>query len=93
MGSASEKQFHVPKFGNWDGDDNVPYTAYFDSARKDKAGGVMMINPNDPEQNPEAFMFEGGGDENYSVFHAFQVLPALQNNNNTDHKVLAAKKT
>lgn len=32
-----------------------------------------MINPNDPEQNPEAFMFGRGGDENDSVFHAFQV--------------------
>ncbi|CAA2956769.1 RPM1-interacting protein 4-like isoform X2 [Olea europaea var. sylvestris] len=46
---------HVPKFGNWEGD-NVPYTAYFENARKEKTGGVM-INPNDPEQNPEAFNF------------------------------------
>ncbi|WCJ20129.1 RPM1 interacting protein 4 [Euphorbia peplus] len=42
---------HVPKFGNWESD-NIPYTAYFEKARKDKTG---MINPNDPEQNPEAF--------------------------------------
>ncbi|CAJ1962592.1 unnamed protein product [Sphenostylis stenocarpa] len=43
---------HVPKFGNWD-TDNVPYTAYFEHARREK-GGVMM-NPNDPFKNPEAF--------------------------------------
>ncbi|XP_057986482.1 RPM1-interacting protein 4 isoform X2 [Hevea brasiliensis] len=49
---------HVPKFGNWD-DDNIPYTAYFDNARKEKAS--VPINPNDPEQNPEAFMY-GRGD-------------------------------
>ncbi|KAL5988046.1 EH domain-containing protein 1 [Asimina triloba] len=46
---------HVPKFGDWD-DENVPYTAFFENARKDKAPGTRMINPNDPEQNPEAFM-------------------------------------
>ncbi|XP_068668518.1 RPM1-interacting protein 4-like [Aristolochia californica] len=44
---------HVPKFGNWDGE-NVPYTMYFENAQKEKGGG-KMINPNDPEQNPEAF--------------------------------------
>lgn len=48
-----QQRSHVPKFGNWDGD-NVPYTAYFENARKEKAGGIR-INPNDPEQNPEAF--------------------------------------
>ena len=43
---------HVPKFGNWD-NDNVPYTAYFESARRERGG--IMINPNDPMENPEAF--------------------------------------
>ncbi|XP_027338225.1 RPM1-interacting protein 4-like [Abrus precatorius] len=43
---------HVPKFGNWDSD-NVPYTAYFENARREKGG--MMMNPNDPMENPEAF--------------------------------------
>ncbi|XP_029128138.1 RPM1-interacting protein 4-like isoform X2 [Cajanus cajan] len=43
---------HVPKFGNWD-NDNVPYTAYFEHARKEKSG--TMVNPNDPMKNPEAF--------------------------------------
>ncbi|KAL5574773.1 hypothetical protein UlMin_016472 [Ulmus minor] len=42
---------HVPKFGDWD-EDNIPYTAFFDNARK--AGKKM--NPNDPQENPEAFM-------------------------------------
>lgn len=46
---------HVPKFGNWDGE-NVPYTACFETARKANKGGKMM-NPNDPEENPEAFAY------------------------------------
>lgn len=43
---------HVPKFGNWDSN-NIPYTIYFDNAvaRNKKA----LVNPNDPEENPEAF--------------------------------------
>ncbi|PIN26183.1 hypothetical protein CDL12_01062 [Handroanthus impetiginosus] len=43
---------NVPKFGNWE-EDNVPYTVYFDKARKNKGG--KMINPNDPQENPEMF--------------------------------------
>uniref|UniRef100_A0A803NYU5 Uncharacterized protein n=1 Tax=Cannabis sativa TaxID=3483 RepID=A0A803NYU5_CANSA len=50
------KTSHVPKFGNWENDD-VPYTAYFDHARKEKPkGGHARFNPNDPEENPEAFI-------------------------------------
>ncbi|XP_058103273.1 RPM1-interacting protein 4-like [Magnolia sinica] len=45
---------HVPKFGNWESEENVPYTAYFDKARKGKTGG-KLINPNDPQENPDAF--------------------------------------
>ncbi|PIN09309.1 hypothetical protein CDL12_18113 [Handroanthus impetiginosus] len=56
---------HVPKFGNWDGD-NVPYTAYFENARKEKTSGVR-INPNDPEQNPEAFSIRSS-----NISHAAQ---------------------
>ncbi|XP_042067388.1 RPM1-interacting protein 4-like [Salvia splendens] len=52
------KHLHVPKFGNWDGD-NVPYTAFFENARKEKGSGVR-INPNDPQQNPEAFLQADG---------------------------------
>lgn len=44
----------VPKFGNWESEDNIPYTVYFDKARKGKTGG-KMINPNDPQENPEMF--------------------------------------
>ncbi|KAJ1428698.1 RIN4, pathogenic type III effector avirulence factor Avr cleavage site [Sesbania bispinosa] len=47
-----QQHSHVPKFGNWD-TDNVPYTAYFENARREKAG--FMMNPNDPMENPEAF--------------------------------------
>ncbi|KAK7304518.1 hypothetical protein VNO77_42399 [Canavalia gladiata] len=43
---------HVPKFGNWESEENVPYTAYFDKARKGKTG-TKMINPNDPEENSD----------------------------------------
>ncbi|KZV17686.1 hypothetical protein F511_20635 [Dorcoceras hygrometricum] len=43
----------VPQFGNWEGGDNVPYTVYFDKARKTR--GDKMINPNDPLENPDMF--------------------------------------
>lgn len=45
----------VPKFGNWESEDNVPYTVYFEKARKGKTGG-KMINPNDPQENPDMFL-------------------------------------
>lgn len=44
----------VPQFGNWDSEDNVPYTVYFEKARKGRNVG-KMINPNDPMQNPGMF--------------------------------------
>lgn len=43
----------MPKFGNWENEENVPYTVFFDKARQTKGG--KMINPNDPQQNPEMF--------------------------------------
>ena len=53
------KRPHVPKFGDWNNKqgDHVPYTAVFDKARKGKLkdGVVKIMNPNDPEENPEAF--------------------------------------
>lgn len=49
-----QKSSHVPKFGDWDSDNNVPYTDYFENALKQKSG--VKLNPNDPEENPEAFM-------------------------------------
>lgn len=70
----AQKHSHVPKFGNWDNDNNIPYTIYFDNARKDKSG--VKMNPNDPEENPEAFMFMTGGSEiNADNYHAFQSPP------------------
>ncbi|KAJ7546244.1 hypothetical protein O6H91_08G031700 [Diphasiastrum complanatum] len=48
-----QKGTHVPKFGNWDSNDHVPFTRVFDSARAGKGGRPM--NPNDPMENPEAF--------------------------------------
>lgn len=47
-----QQNTHVPKFGNWDG--SIPYTQYFEGARKGRSGG-KIINPNDPFDNPEAF--------------------------------------
>lgn len=44
----------MPKFGNWENDDNTPYTVYFEKARQTRGTGKMM-NPNDPEENPDMF--------------------------------------
>jgi RPM1-interacting protein 4 len=49
-----QQRSHVPQFGNWESGDNVPYTVYFDKARKGRGGG-KMVNPNDPEENPDLF--------------------------------------
>ncbi|CAK9168230.1 unnamed protein product [Ilex paraguariensis] len=45
---------NVPQFGNWENEGAVPYTIYFDNARKGKKGG-KMINPNDPQENRDLF--------------------------------------
>nr|Q8S3M3.1 RecName: Full=NOI-like protein [Elaeis oleifera]AAL87238.1 nitrate-induced NOI-like protein [Elaeis oleifera] len=45
---------HVPKFGNWDGE-NISYTTYFETVHRDKGDGSKIFNPNDPEENPQAF--------------------------------------
>ncbi|MCD7466525.1 RPM1-interacting protein 4 [Datura stramonium] len=44
----------VPKFGNWENDDNMPYTVYFEKARQTRGTG-KIINPNDPQENPDMF--------------------------------------
>ncbi|KAM1154773.1 hypothetical protein ACFX19_037716 [Malus domestica] len=51
-----QKKPHVPKFGDWDNDYSISYTACFETAQKNGVKG----NPNDPEDNPEALkgMFE-----------------------------------
>nr|XP_023892991.1 RPM1-interacting protein 4-like isoform X1 [Quercus suber] len=49
----NEQRSHVPKFGNWESEENVPYTAFFDKARKGRTSGGKMINPNDPQENPD----------------------------------------
>ncbi|XP_061358315.1 RPM1-interacting protein 4-like isoform X2 [Gastrolobium bilobum] len=46
---------HVPKFGNWESGENVPYTVYFDKARQGRPG-AKMINPNDPEENLDSVL-------------------------------------
>ncbi|KAL6567083.1 hypothetical protein OROMI_015487 [Orobanche minor] len=43
----------VPTFGNWENEDDVPYTVYFEKARR-KRGGTML-NPNDPQENLNMF--------------------------------------
>ncbi|MED6155572.1 hypothetical protein PIB30_006439 [Stylosanthes scabra] len=53
---------HVPKFGNWESGENVPYTAYFDKARKDRTG-TKMINPNDPEENSDLSFYNSSSEQ------------------------------
>ncbi|KAL6129284.1 hypothetical protein ACLB2K_072636 [Fragaria x ananassa] len=57
MSTYEQKRPHVPKFGDWNNKaGNIPYTVVFDKARKGKLkDGVKIMNPNDPEENPEAF--------------------------------------
>ncbi|KAK7363793.1 hypothetical protein VNO77_05951 [Canavalia gladiata] len=87
---------HVPKFSSWDSD-NIPYTAYFDNARKENAIG----NPNDPEENPEAFNQYLRGvekDDEEAVkastgIHSFSTSSSEQINHeeeksNSDHSVI-----
>ncbi|KAI3973807.1 hypothetical protein MKX01_030383 [Papaver californicum] len=59
---------HVPKFGDWDSD-NIPYTAYFETSRIEKGSMAKRINPNDPEENPNAF-FRTMGNENDRYYNA-----------------------
>ncbi|KAK1578393.1 hypothetical protein Q3G72_029924 [Acer saccharum] len=68
---------HVPKFGNWDKEDNIPYTSYFENARKGKAG--VRMNPNDPEENPDAFMIASGGGLNSTDHGDYQPIQASVN--------------
>jgi len=56
-----QQRTHVPKFGNWESNDNVPYTAYFDKARKGRTG-TKMINPNDPEENVDLVLDNSSSD-------------------------------
>ncbi|GAB4830241.1 hypothetical protein Ancab_040678 [Ancistrocladus abbreviatus] len=39
----------VPKFGAWEGGEDVAYSTYFENARKNKTRGQM--NPNEPQMN------------------------------------------
>ncbi|GLU12481.1 hypothetical protein SLE2022_291590 [Rubroshorea leprosula] len=68
---------HVPKFGNWD-DDNVPYTTYFENARKERAS--VIRNPNDPEENPGAFMHMRGKLESDGDPSLFQIPHPVNSN-------------
>ena len=47
----------MPKFGNWESEENVPYTAYFEKARKGRGGKI--INPNDPQENLDSVSIWG----------------------------------
>lgn len=52
----------VPKFGDWDTKDDVPYTAVFDKARHKKNG--VKKTPNNRQQNPNTCS------DNFSSFQA-----------------------
>ncbi|KAK6940511.1 RIN4, pathogenic type III effector avirulence factor Avr cleavage site [Dillenia turbinata] len=60
-----QQRSHVPKFGNWESGENVPYTTYFEKARQGR-GGKKMINPNDPEENMDAFSEDASVDQEHS---------------------------
>ncbi|XP_022758709.1 RPM1-interacting protein 4-like isoform X2 [Durio zibethinus] len=47
-----QQRSHVPKFGNWENEENVPYTTFFDKARQGRSGG-KIVNPNDPQESPD----------------------------------------
>ncbi|KAF8030260.1 hypothetical protein BT93_E2647 [Corymbia citriodora subsp. variegata] len=67
---------HIPKFGSWDrGKDEVRFTAYFDSAHQEKAG--VRINPNDPKENPEAFM-PGPVHDVEKIFNSVQAISSAK---------------
>jgi len=51
----AQRPTHVPKFGDWNTDQDVPYTSVFENARVGKGAGGKIINPNDPEENPTGF--------------------------------------
>lgn len=76
---------HVPKFGNWERE-NVPYTTYFENARRDR--GAKIINPNDPEQNPDAFITVG----RTSSTHESETRQKLQHTENSREAVGAPPK-
>lgn len=46
---AVSRYNYVPKFGNWETEEHVPYSFYFDEARKRR--NAAKINPNDAQQN------------------------------------------
>lgn len=54
LGQQQQQRSHVPPFGNWENEGNVPYTVFFDKARKGRGGGPIR-NPNDPEEYPDMF--------------------------------------
>ncbi|KAH9680698.1 RPM1-interacting protein 4 [Citrus sinensis] len=46
-------KINVPMFGNWETEEHIPYTVYFEKARYKKYG--VKMNPNNPQQNPNSF--------------------------------------
>ena len=59
--SIWQQRSHVPRFGNWESEENVPYTAYFDKARKGRTG-TKIINPNDPEESSDLVLDKPSSD-------------------------------
>ncbi|KAL6342763.1 hypothetical protein AAG906_016597 [Vitis piasezkii] len=45
-----EQSSNVPKFGNWESQQDVPYTVYFEKARKHRSG--EKLKPSDTQGNP-----------------------------------------
>lgn len=78
--AMTQRPTHVPKFGNWDANEHIPFTAVFDHARAGKGGG-KPINPNDPSENPAAF---GLGDDD-SAPQPPQPRPERRDSNEVGH--------
>ncbi|XP_027368652.1 RPM1-interacting protein 4-like [Abrus precatorius] len=70
------QHIHVPKFSNWD-NDNIPYTIYFENARKEKA----FLNPNDPEKNPKALKDDDEAVKASTLIHSFSTCSSEQTSN------------
>ncbi|CAI9117649.1 OLC1v1019087C1 [Oldenlandia corymbosa var. corymbosa] len=66
---TSVSRSQAPKFGNWESEEDVPYTVYFDNAnRKGKVGPKM--NPNDPQDYSDAELKGQKGPETTKPKHS-----------------------
>ncbi|KAL5773931.1 hypothetical protein ACOSP7_011488 [Xanthoceras sorbifolium] len=75
---------YVPKFGNWDKEENITYTSSFGNAHKGKAESAAADCLNNPKENPEALMNGSGGLD--STDGDYRPIQASINNNAASSK-------